>query len=137
MRQILFRGRMRNGRWIYGNLNFYRDINRVFIRLHPEENDVKNTLEAEIEKKTVGQYTGLTDKNGKKIFEGDILESRYDEDYPDDVCYEVVLWYDNGWCIRESGSTPDRLEEEELLKYSVVVGNIYDNPELLKGADEE
>ena len=136
MREILFRGRMQNGRWIYGNLNFYPDINRTFIRLHPEENDIKNTLETEVKKETIGQYIGLIDKNGKKIFEGDILESHYDEGCPEDVCYEVVLWYDNSWCIQEGCAKPDHLTEDDVLKYSEVVGNIYDNPELLKGVGE-
>ncbi len=128
MREILFRGKTSGNEWLYGNLSVIGDC--CFIS---EDMGFSKTVIPE----TVGQYTGLTDKNGKKIFEGDILESRYDEKYPNDFCHEVVIWHDNGWCIKEGNYEPDRLDEDQELKYSIVVGNIHDNPELLKGGESD
>ena len=86
----------------------------------------------EVDPSTVGQYTGLKDKHGKRIFEGDILGSRYDNLYPDDVAIEVVKWFRNGWYIQQENNLPDALCEYGVLPYSEVIGNIHDNPELLK-----
>ena len=69
---------------------------------------------------TVGQYTGLTDKNGKKIFEGDILKSAWG--YKGAVDFEDIL-YAKGECLFN--------EECEII------GNIHDNPELLKGGEQQ
>ena len=84
-----------------------------------------------VEPETVGQFTGFTDKNNKRIFEGDILGSRYDEDYPDNVSYELVKWAGNGWYTGDG--TPDEdLRQDLLNKYSELAGNVWDNPELLE-----
>ncbi len=125
-REILFRGKGCNGKtWVEGLPHIARYTNNLQIQ-------TLNKNYYEVVPETVGQYTGLTDKNGKKIFEGDILESHYDELYPDDFSYEVVLWSDNSWCIKEENSAPDRLDEDGVLEYSAVAGNIHDDPELLK-----
>ena len=130
--RYLFRGKRKdNGEWAYGGLD-------TDWGLEPKDRDrywiIQAYLgEALVIPETIGQYTGLNDKNGKMIFEGDILESRYDEKHPDDACCEVVLWYDNGWCIQEyEVADPDHLSEDDMLKYSEVVGNVHDNPELLE-----
>lgn len=135
MREILFRGKRKDhSKWVQGD--FCSPCNIVFLENRYDsvlgKADVSCVNDFEVIPETVGQYIGLCDKNGKKIFEGDILQSRYDEQFPDDVCYEVVLWYDNGWCIQEGDADPDHLSEDEVLKYSVVVGNIFDNSELLE-----
>ena len=82
---------------------------------------------------TVRQFTNCYDKEGTKIFRGDILESHYDKDYPKDFCYEVVMWKDNGWHMKQEDYDPEYLDGEDTKTYSKVVGNIWDNPELLKG----
>ena len=130
MREILFRGkRTDNGEWIYGDLMQNVDC----IKIREQEKDVKHIAKSfEIELETVGQYTDLTDKNGKRIFEGDILGSRYDSLYPDDVAIEVVKWFRNGWYIQQENNLPDALCEYGVLPYSEVIGNVTDNPELLK-----
>lgn len=133
MREILFRGKREdNGEWIYGS---YLEVeNRktkektcAIFEYYDDEND------SEVLPDTVGQYIGLTDKNGKKIFDGDILESHYDSLYPDNSAIEKVMWYGCGWCIQQDDYEPDLLTEDDNLPYSEVIGNIHDNPELLKG----
>lgn len=98
MREILFRGkRLDNGEWVEGNL-FVSDTDGSTYILAGSR---RVTIEWEVDPGTVGQYTGLKDKHGKRIFEGDILGSWYDDLYPDDVAIEVVQWFRNGWYIRQ------------------------------------
>ena len=148
MREIIFRGkRIDNGEWVEGYLYEHKPPLVGIV----SENDVPEPSQwfiartgfadwnmprpvefVEVDPSTIGQYTGLKDKNGKQIFEGDILGSRYDDLYPDDVAIEVVTWFRNGWYIRQGGSLPEALNEYGVLPYSEVIGNIHDNPELLK-----
>ena len=79
---------------------------------------------------TIGQYTGLKDKNGKKIFEGDIVK--------DDYCIYEVVYDGNGYYVevvkllKECGTDKGVLYDLSDYKDLEVIGNIYDNPELLK-----
>ena len=82
---------------------------------------------------TVGQYTGLTDKNGKKIFDEDILGAHLDVNYPEDETIAVIVWANNAWCIQELGAEPHIIGDDELKNDGwEIIGNIYDNPELLE-----
>lgn len=120
-REILFRGKcVDNGEWVEGC--FWKDIwgdNTEYIYYDGED--------YEVIPETVGQYTGLTDKNDKKIFEGDIVtykEKIYTVDWCDD-CVSFVLP-----CI----NYPE-LETDFRPFYGTdleVIGNIHDNPELLE-----
>ena len=132
MREILFRGKRKDGLWLYGHYADENVCETDFCCIVPLRS-MDNYKDWSVRPETVGQYTGLCDKNGNKIFEGDILESRYDEQSPEDFCYEVVLWYANSWCIREDDNDPDRLDEDGVLEYSVVAGNVWDNPESVNG----
>ena len=110
MREILFRGkRMDNGEWVYGSLfvGFQKSyICPEAIAMYYFDGALCLGGFIEVDPYTVGQYTGLKDKNGKRIFEGDILESRYDDLYPDDVAIEIVQWFRNGWYIRQGKNQP-------------------------------
>lgn len=81
---------------------------------------------------TVGQYTGFTDKNGKKIFEGDIVRFDYVNDYGNDTDEDFLISYMKGaFFAQQLGnikSPPNKLHIEE----SYVIGNKWDNPELLE-----
>lgn len=143
MREILFRGKNDNGYWIYGNLNFYPDINRTFIRKNNKEllPSFQTSLEEEVDTETVGQYTGLTDKNGKKIFEGDIVEYKQTDGAKRNnkpiICIGKVIYN------TKTASFAAESKDKECIKYfdyfpiksCEVIGNIHDNPELLGGGE--
>ena len=126
MREYLFRGKMiANGKWSEGNLL----VTKQGCCITPDAT-VLGSYGA-VEPETVGQYTGLTDKNGTKIFEGDIVK------YGDTV-HNVVFEQRNETAY--FGLVYSTLETLSFgyyqdLKQIEVIGNIYDNPELL--GDEE
>ena len=134
MREILFRGKSVNDYWIYGNFNFYPDINRTFIRKNNKEllPSFQTSLEEEVSKNTIGQYTGLTDKNGKKIFEGDIIK-HFNSNIPEQFeVYQVE--FDTNRCMYVGRLHKNWAAElrKGLEQHYEVIGNIHDNPELLK-----
>ena len=123
MREILFRGkRVDNDEWVYGFLTCmnYIDVFTQKVCYDGEEELKYCTVEhCQVDAHTVGQYTGLTDKNGKKIFEGDIVES------PNGT--QGFIEWQNAECaflvnIGDDWQTMDDCPYE-------VIGNIYDNKE--------
>ncbi len=121
MREILFRAKSKvRGDWVEGCLvrryNGYVGIDRP----HP---DLCFEL-IEVEPETVGQYTGLTDKNGKKIFEGDICWF-YGGDY------YSGLWEQNAIVAITDMTDDEQTHYLNNAEYCEVIGNIHDNPELL------
>ena len=144
MREILFRGQTRrygekvrlNGEkiksnWVYGGI-FPQNGDGDFAIIYQQEPTVeKYPVYAD----TVGQYTGMKDKNGKRIFEGDIIDFS-DRSYSDG--YGVVRYDAEG---TEFEFVYDDLYEGLGRCYYPedveVIGNIYDNPELLKGKNND
>ena len=133
MREILFRGkRIDNGEWVYGSL--WINIDEVYIL------SAANCVGIEVDPKTVGQYTGLTDKNGKKIFEGDILHVVSECcDYDFKTSVGAKYGYVSGFYVdgdfgdgdfTEIGYAFDYWENEDAEVE--VISNIHDNPELLE-----
>lgn len=144
MREIKFRGkRLDNGEWIYGGLlqsNKYELPCKCAYMPSPTltgESFWKVLLDYEVDPATVGQYTGLTDKNGKEIYEGDIVTEidiviaqnrrRYQ------VVFETGATRIGGLILARYYNNDDRLAKRYVVE---VIGNIHDNPELLKGGEK-
>ena len=132
MREILFRGkRTDNGEWAYEDL-WCNPYGKRVVCITSLINAQGTTGGNEVDPETVGQYTGLTDKNGRKIFEGDIV--RYG-----DTIHRVVFEQRNGTAyfgLVYSSFETLPFGHYQDLKQIKVIGNIYDNPELLEGRDE-
>lgn len=135
MREILFRGKTHKGKWVYGaycHLDWIDDDESKGIGKKPTIIDYNNEcLWTYILPETVGQYTGLTDKNGTKIFEGDIVA--YDGTYPLEVYIEKghtkMRWYDT---ISTLKCNEMFFGTDTFYGECKVIGNIHDNPELLE-----
>ena len=124
-REILFRGkRIENGEWVYGSLVLWYD-GSISI-----ETGVYDAPMYAVDPATIGQFTGLTDKNGKRIFEGDLItipgSKRQGLPAP-------VTWsnFDARFEICRRGFNPICLDGDEGI-YEVI-GNIHDNYEFLEG----
>ena len=122
-RTIKFRGkRLANGEWCYGSLLIWADGECTIL----EKSNSSNAMwKREIDPDTAGQFTGLHDANGKEIYEGDILQSSgWAGDY--EVVYDRAVFYG----ATQHGIVPAwRIANERCS----IIGNIHDNPELLKG----
>jgi uncharacterized phage protein (TIGR01671 family) len=132
MREILFRGKRRRKReWVTGCLWHHTDVSASSL-IYSDELDEK----VWVSYKTVGQFTGMTDKNGKKIFEGDIVKSD-DVVHNDEVqvrgeIFQVSM-QKGCWVIIANDTAWDFLCSN--TKTCEVIGNIHDNPELLEVAE--
>lgn len=129
MREILFRGRGNRGKWVEG---FYTPISTG----HDGMKDAIITgtdrncfIPVIVIPETIGQYTGLTDKNGKNIFEGDIVSTSKEDERG------VVRWEDSDAAyVIGCDDNIDLSFLENLWGRDVeVIGNIHDNPELAEG----
>ena len=140
MREILFKGkRVDNGEWVFGDLirNLIYDGREKEIRIgdiYFEHNgDIHGKAVYKVIPETVGQYTGLTDKNGKKIFEGDIVE--FTDKYIHkkgraEIVFEAFKWKYSG-CYYGGNPGVWLCIDDTSVEFEVI-GNIYDNPELLE-----
>lgn len=130
MREILFKAkRIDNGEWVKGAVLFHDTDATTIFNQHMGDGSLQGF---EVNPSTICQCTGLKDKNGKKIWENDILMAHLDESYPEDTTYETVEWGVAGWVTHEANSTDREYLDKFDLEHFEVVGNIFDNPELLQ-----
>ena len=132
MREILFRGkRTDNGKWKCGDLLSPNEFNAiphiVYIDYLNEYGDI-GEISTPVLPETVGQYTGLTDKNGVRIFEGDIVTGYFN--------HEKIVGYifyggNAQFFIQRDGIYGIGLDNSDC--WLEVIGNIHDNPGLLEG----
>ncbi len=132
MREILFRGKSQaDGEWVYG---YYSPARLPIVGEIGHFINEDGYRAIEVIPETVGQFTGLTDKNGTKIFEGDIVKSNLENqslmsiEWLEDSSQFATVW-NNGGCVM----TFDYIEPTDIE----VIGNIHDNPELLGGDGDE
>lgn len=140
MREILFRGKRHNGEWYYGSYLFLNvpsydwkgDARGKAEPVHYIINE--KDINYAVDPSTVGQFTGLTDKNRKKIFEGDIIKHYNRDDNPAAFDVGMIFW-DTKKCrwLRTAQKCNYNPEVwSSCAKNYVVIGNIHDNPELLE-----
>ena len=131
MREILFRGKStHNGEWIEGYFGIKGESasreKTYCIMQSTLSNNCETTYftDYEVSPETVGQYTGFTDKNGKKVFEGDILKN---------ACggIRVVVFMNSRFILKNINN--NQCSSWAYMDKHEIVGNIHDNPELLKG----
>lgn len=138
MRDILFRGkRLDNGAWVYGSL----------LQVECENGSIVTAIfdrkyyggDAEVRSSTVGQYTGMRDKNGKRIFEGDMVSTDIERPY-------LIVEFREGCFMfncNDGGEDyydimlPILKDPQSVYEYGEVIGNIHDNPELLEEDKDE
>ena len=168
MREVLFRGKRKdNGEWVYGYYLQIGDVGKLHYILTGKlaiRNGIVGFEQYEVIPESVSEFTGLTDKNGNKIFEGDIVEIGHsihhyrEDDFPETYrprrahswhwndeqkafLYKrnyVVEWKqkDAKWILRNGSDQHDSRETILYFHNGVIIGNIHDNPELLKGGAE-
>ena len=143
MREILFKAkRIDNGEWVEGFYECDPDLDHHYIvgfEYYTSENGLEREIFShDVNKETISQYTGLTDKNGNKIWENDVLEWEF-ANIPSDY-YECVWLEDecafafkNGNDYTNPVDCYDEYSDHFCMK---VIGNIFDNAELVKGSEQ-
>ena len=121
MREIKFRGLTPDGIWVYGFL--YQDETGAYIKDGAKNKRFGTGID--VERESIGQYTGLRDKNGKEIYEGDVFTSEWRRD-------RHVIQFSGGAFRGSPGTGVGFVFDTYESSTSTILGNIYENPELLK-----
>ena len=153
-REILFRAKAinrdpdryyktnyKNGDWVYGFVStMYDDMyDDSFSNLPAEMNNTDGVRGIDVDRRTIGEYTGLTDKNGTKIFEGDIVKFKHGGEFDKKIYYrnyavEFINTYVTYGLRLRNRSIHFPFKKATALQHDAeVIGNIYDNPELIGG----
>ncbi len=135
MREIKFRGKTANGEWFFGSLVYSENIQPA-IYFEVGKGSIKTFDFVYVRPETVGQFTGLIDKNGNKIFEGDIISTDLARDF-------LVVEFKGGAFVFNCNDGEDDYydhinashELDDEYKYGDVIGNIHDNPELQEAGE--
>ena len=127
MREIKFRGkRADTGEWVYGY--YYSECGNTYIIVNRQaESMTKRNIPFLVEEDTVGQYTGIKDIDGKKIYEGDIVKDKYKNRYEVRYDDKRMSWIAHS-TIPFENNIPLCVVTE-----CTIIGNIHDNPKLLEG----
>lgn len=131
MREILFRGKeIGIDRWVHGSLDIHKSGVVVIM-----SDEIVTSIYARVDPDTVGQFTGLTDKHGKKIFEGDIIlavlpATRVLSEYVWPL--HVVTFVDGAFGLEHNKKFVPLKSFAPSVTFEVI-GNIIDNPELMEG----
>lgn len=144
MRDIEFRGKHTDsGLWVYGYVaeisTYGATGHKIVVGIYEKPKKEFDGNWWEVDPETVGQYTGLKDKNGTKIFEGDIVLVPYIDPIFKCVwndtspCERAIVIYCNGMFYVEYIESGDKFTLSAMDGYMKIIGNIYDNPELLGG----
>ena len=145
MREILFRGQdAATGDWIKGfYVHLFDDKGNDSHRIYSgyAETDCEDYYPDfwEVDPETVGQFTGRVDKNGNRVFEGDIIRITA---FAPNIFVGVILWDDHDQCYLIVKDPIEQIHIDDFGNYGKpsyyeVIGNIHDNPELLEGGVEE
>lgn len=136
-REIIFKAKRKdNGEWVEGFVfefkgEFYiMEMTQTFMRAYYSEESVVdfNMRAVEIDPDTICWYIGLKDKNGKKIWENDIVKCRHSQSFGN------VKWYCGdyiGWCVDDVYDCEQQFDKD-MFDTCEVIGNVFDNPELLE-----
>ena len=125
--------RIDNGEWVVGYIARYGHTGKEKYYIIPSY--ASDLYAIEVDPTTICQCTGSKDKNGKLIWDNDIMVAHLDDAYPEDETYIRILWYESGFCSKEKGSEDispiDKFDQEHFE----VCGNIFDNPDLLESEE--